>query len=133
MWRASAGGSALMVSYFHSCFLNTYESEDISDVMSSSLLFIWNSDAQDQWHSCINQSTWEAWTEALVQLSGGDSQGRGRITKNNTSKAADSKALLDSTKLNKMVPLSYDLWPITRGELSTQEKSLTRIKAFMRI
>ncbi len=112
MVSARVGGSALLTAYFHSCFLSTFASTDVTDASSSSIFGIVDWGSGSHWHSAINQTQWEDWSDVEVKLSGGQVLGHGRLSKNNTLSPTDCAAWLQTVADNKMVPLQYELMSI---------------------
>jgi hypothetical protein len=77
----------------------------VSDASSSSFWFIYHSHSGSHWHSAVNQTDWEQWSDVQVKLSGGDVLGHGQLTMDNTLDADDVARWQTSIKQNKMVPL----------------------------
>ena len=107
------GGSVLMTAFIHSCFLNTYNSTDISHSSSSSFFGIFNSGSGNHDHTAINQTRWDHWSQIEVQISGGEVLGHGRLTRNNRMNRTQCDQWANSVKANRMVPLQFHLTPIT--------------------
>ena len=107
------GGAVLMTAFYHSCFLNTYNSTDIIHTSSSSFFGIFNSGHGDHDHSAVNITDWDHWSQVEVQISGGEVLGHGRLTRSNRMDPKQCQEWEESVKANRMVPLQFHLTPIT--------------------
>ena len=113
MDTVSMGGSALLTAYYHSCFLNTYNTTDILTTSRHSFFIFFNSGSGTHKHTDINNTQWEHWSKIELQLSGGEVLGHGRLTKTNTMSREQCAKWEQTIKANRMVPLQYNLRPIT--------------------
>jgi hypothetical protein len=113
MDSASLGGMALLTSYFHSCFLEQYSGEDVTQRSSSSFFGIFSKGHGSGVGSNISNALWNQWSETELKLVGGAAEKHGKLGANNTLGLKDADAWEDSIKYDKLVPLQYHLVPIT--------------------
>ncbi len=109
----SMGGSALLTAFYHSCFLNTYNSTDIFESSSHSFFFIFNSGSGTHKHGDINRTQWQHWSKVEMLLNGGEVLGHGRLTRSNTLTGEQCSDWEQTIKSGRMVPLQFHLRPIT--------------------
>jgi hypothetical protein len=113
MDQASLGGLALLTSYFHSCFLEQYAGEDVTQRSRSSFFGIFSKGGGSGTGSNISEALWDQWSDVELKLVGGAAAKLGKLGKHNTLGKAGADAWEDSIQRDKFVPLQYHLVPIT--------------------
>mmetsp|Transcript_29425 Transcript_29425/g.71723 ORF Transcript_29425/g.71723 Transcript_29425/m.71723 type:complete len:1018 (-) Transcript_29425:138-3191(-) len=114
MYEAQLGGIALATTYFHSCFLDIYSGEEVSEFSSTSAFIIYN-DVHGGGHGHMKRNTlFEEVSATTVKLMGGDASIHGILDKNHKLDQDDidkwKRSLINPAK---MVPVKVKLLPIT--------------------
>ena len=113
MSEAFMGGSALLTNYFHSCFLNTFQSKEVSRASSSSFAGIFSDNKASGWGSSIDKSKWDSWSQIDLKLNGGDAADFADLGTGDKLSKKQVAAWQSTIRGPKMVPLTYTIRPIT--------------------
>lgn len=113
MTQATMGALVLATTYFHSCLLDVWSGEKITEQSSSSFFGIWgDSHAGGHGHNKTDERFYQ-FSETVVQLLGGDAQKHGKLTRAKKLNQTDIDEWKQSiTGAGKMVPISFQMKPI---------------------
>ena len=110
--KAFMGGIALMSTYFHSCFLRTFDEKYVND-NSRAEFFVMYHDKSDIENKTKVSTLWKQWSESEFTLFGGDAFYYGTPGANGTLDASTVAAWESSVVDAKLVPLTYESRPLT--------------------
>lgn len=110
--QASLGGMVLSTTFFHSCFLEQYSGEFVSEQSSTSFIFIFNDGSSHGQGTNTTNKLFEQWSETTVKMVGGEAWRYLKLDKNNTLTPEEIAAWAQTILGPKMQPIQFKLEPI---------------------